>query len=55
MTRLLVGVASVAVVLGTFAAPASAIRPCDTTDVSCHRTCTLPHFDRERGLYWYYC
>ena len=45
-----------ALVLTAVAAPAAlAIRPCDATDVECHKTCTLPHFSKEQGVYWVQC
>lgn len=56
MSKVILGAASIAVALGTLgAAPASAIRPCDATDVSCHRTCTLPQYEKSRGIYFNQC
>ena len=36
------------------AAPAHAIVPCQTGDVSCYRTCYVPHVGKD-GVYWVYC
>jgi hypothetical protein len=51
MKHLLAAVLVVTAVAG----PALAIRPCDATDVQCHKTCTLPQFDKQRGVYWNQC
>ncbi len=44
-----------AAVLSSFAAPATAIVPCQTGDVGCYQTCYLPHYEKGRGVYWVYC
>lgn len=55
MKKVLSAAALAAVAVASFAAPASAIRPCDDGDIQCYRTCYLPHFDKENGIYWVYC
>jgi hypothetical protein len=52
--RILAALALTAAGLASFAAPASAIVPCQTGDVSCYRTCYVPHVGKD-GIYWIYC
>ena len=54
MVRFVLAAAALAAATG-LSLPASAIVPCETTDVSCHRTCTLPQYEKSRGIYWNYC
>jgi hypothetical protein len=53
--RILAALALTAAGLASFAAPASAIVPCQTGDVGCYQTCYLPHYDKQHGVYWVYC
>jgi hypothetical protein len=52
--RILAALALTAAGLASFATPASAIVPCQTGDVSCYKTCYVPHAGKD-GVYWVYC
>ena len=56
MLRAVLGAAVLAAAVATTATPATAIRECDLGEVSCYRTCYLPHYDKPSGqIYWYAC
>lgn len=56
MVRQLLAASSLAALaLGSFAAPASAIRPCELGEIECYKMCYLPHYDKPNGIYWVNC
>ena len=52
MTKLLLA-ASIAA--ASLASPASALVECQDGDVDCYRMCYLPHYEKDRGVYWVNC
>ena len=45
-----------AATIASGATSASAIRPCEPLEISCHRTCTLPQTDRGiKNIYFNQC
>ena len=54
MRKLLLGAVLVAATAGT-AGPALAWRECEPLEIDCHQVCTLPQFEKGRGVYWNQC
>ncbi len=45
----------VAVAAAAFTAPATAFDDCQPGDVGCYQMCYLPHYEKDRGIYWVNC